>query len=277
MRVLWPLTWPVRSYWIHSERKLGKKLLVDRVLKRLMPPPPAGFEARLPSGGKVFLHYREDIGLVVLMGGAFEAAESAAAVKYARPGTVAIDVGANVGMFTIPLALAVGQRGAVLAIEPSPDSVERLKSNVELNRLDNVIIRPLAVADRPGELQLHLAVDPAFHSTTAIAEAREAGETVTVRAETLDALWEEAGSPMVSLVKVDTEGGELGVLRGAERLFERCRPLLLVEAKSDEQILDEWLVARRYTRTRPPGFAVGNFLCSPAETPTASGGGGRSP
>jgi FkbM family methyltransferase len=267
LRVLWPLTWPVRSYWIHSERKLGKKLLVDRVLKRLMPPLPAGFEAELPSGGKVFLHYREDIGLVVFMGGAFEAAESAAAVKYARPGTVAVDVGANVGMFTIPLALAVGQRGAVLAIEPSPDNVERLKSNVELNELDNVIIRPLAVADRPGELHLHLAADPAFHSTTTVAEARAVGETVVVRAETLDVLWEEAGSPLVSLVKVDTEGGELAVLRGAERLFERCRPLLLVEAKSDERILDEWLVPRGYSRTRPPGFAVGNFLCVPAGLP----------
>ncbi len=75
MRLLWPLTWPIRQYWLRSKRKLGKRLLVDGILKRLLPPPPRGFEAELPGGGRVFLHYREDIGVVTLFGGGFERAE----------------------------------------------------------------------------------------------------------------------------------------------------------------------------------------------------------
>ena len=120
VRIAWPLTWPVRWYWAHSERQLGKKLVVDRILKHLLPPPPAGFESELPGGGRIFLHHRDDIGLVVLLTGSFERAEVELARAHARPGTTAVDVGANVGIFTVPLALAVGTEVRVIAVEPSP-------------------------------------------------------------------------------------------------------------------------------------------------------------
>jgi len=231
----------------------------------MLPALPAGFEAELPSGGKVFLHHREDIGLVVLLSGGFELAETASAVELARSGTTAIDVGANVGMFTVPLALAVGAEGRVLAIEPSPESTQRLEQNVRLNELDNVIVRQVAVSDQPGELLLRLGDDPAFHSTTAVAESRGVDEGVVVRAETLDGLWMSAGEPEVSFVKIDTEGGELDVLRGATRLMSEQRPSLLVEAKGAEREreLDALLEPWSYTRTRGRGFALGNFLCLP--------------
>src|SRR5919197_6394884 len=114
LRLLWPLTWPLREYWLRSERKLGKRLLLDRLLKPLLPAPPRGFEAELPGGGRVLLHYREDIGLVTLLGGGFERAELEHARELARPGTTAIDVGANVGVYSVVLARAVGPEGRVL-------------------------------------------------------------------------------------------------------------------------------------------------------------------
>src|SRR5919199_1573357 len=131
LRLLWPLSWPVREYWLRSERKLGKRFLVDRVLKGVLPAPRRGFEAELPGGGRVFLHYREDIGLVTLLGGGFERAELEAARAHARARTTAIDVGANVGVFTVALALAVGPEGRVLAFEPFADNVRRLERNLE--------------------------------------------------------------------------------------------------------------------------------------------------
>src|SRR5918912_2561693 len=135
LRLLWPLTCPVRAYWLRSERKLGKKLLLDRLLKGLLPAPPRGFEAELPGGGRVFLHYREDIGLVTLLGGGFERAELEAARTHARPGTTAIEVGANVGVFTVALALAVGPDGRVVAFEPFAENVRRLEQNLALKGL----------------------------------------------------------------------------------------------------------------------------------------------
>src|SRR5919199_5361377 len=130
LRVLWPLTWPVRQYWLRSDRKVGKRLLVDRVLKPVLPAAPRGFEAELPGGGRVFLHYREDIGLVTLFGGGFERPELERARALARPGTTAIDVGANVGVYSVVLARAVGPTGRVLAFEPAPENARRLAENV---------------------------------------------------------------------------------------------------------------------------------------------------
>src|SRR5947208_5035974 len=227
IRLAWPFTFGLRWYWLHSTRKLGKALVVEHVVKRLLPAPPAGFYAELPDGGRVFLHHREDIGLVVLMSGAFEKAETEFAIEHARPGTVAIDVGGNVGMFTVPLARAVGPSGRVLTIEPSPENVERLESNLELNSLENVVLEPIAVGDKAGRLVLQLASDPGFHSTAEIAEARAVDENLAVHAETLDQVWLRAHAPAVSVIKIDTEGSGAAVFRGPEQLLQACQPVLL--------------------------------------------------
>ena len=266
VRLAWPFTWGIRWYWLHSTRKLGKGLVVEHIVKRLLPLPPAGFYAELPNGGRVFLHHREDIGLVVLMSGGFERAETEFAIEQARPGTVAIDVGANVGMFTVPLALAVGPSGRVLTIEPSPENVERLERNLDLNSLENVVVEPIAVGDKAGRLVLQLASDPGFHSTAEVAEPRGIEENLTVRAETLDQVWLRAHAPAVSFIKIDTEGSEDAVLRGAEQILRACQPVLLVEAKGDERVreLDTWLGRFGYSRKRQRGFAPGNFVYSTA-------------
>jgi FkbM family methyltransferase len=262
VRLLWPLTWPIRWYWAHSERQLGKKLVVDHVLKRLVPPPPAGFETDLPGGGRIFLQHRDDIGLVVLLTGSFERAEIEVARAAAQPGTTAIDVGANVGVFTVPLALAVGRDGRVIAVEPARENVAQLERNVTLNNLVNVDVHALARAAEPGEVVLQLGADPAFHSTAAVVRSRVADDATVVRAETLDALWRGAGSPSISFLKIDTEGAEQDVLVGGRALLDACRPPILLEAKDEERrgALDRLLEPYGYTRTRPRGFAVGNYL-----------------
>lgn len=261
LRVLWPLTWPVRAYWLRSERKLGKRLLLDRLLKPLMPAPPRGFEATLPGGGRVFLHYREDLGLVTLLGGGFERAELECARRHARPGTAAVDVGANVGVYAIVLGLAVGPTGRVLAFEPDEENARRLERNVALNGLENVLIHPVAVAERAGEVLLRLGVDPAYHSTTGVFEGRASGGELRVLATTLDEAWREAGRPEVSFVKVDTEGAEAAALEGARELLEAQRPALLIEARDPR--VEPWLRAQCYEPTRPAGFARGNILFLP--------------
>ena len=265
-RIAWPITWPVRWYWSHSERQFGKRLLVDRVLKNFLPSAPAEFEAELAGGGRVFLQHRDDIGLVVLLTGAFEPAETACARELAVEGSVAIDVGANVGMFTVPLAMAVGTHGRVLAVEPSPDNVRRLVRNLQLNALDNVEVHAVALADEEGEVLLRLGADPAFHSTATVVRARETFDSTLVRALTLDGVWQRAGEPQVSFLKVDTEGGELDVLRGGGDLLRACRPSILIEAKGTERPrdLDACLVPLGYERACRRGFAVGNYLYSSA-------------
>lgn len=256
LRLTWPLTFGVRWYWIHSRRKWGKRLLVDVLLKRLVPPPPEGFVAELAGGGQVFLHHREDIGLAFKLSGAFEPAELEFVREHAVPNTTAIDVGANIGFFTVPLALAVGNRGHVLAIEPEAENARRLLDNVRRNELDNVQVKVVAAGEQAGNAHLHEGRDPAFHSV----ETDGDSTGTLVRVETLDDIWVRAGSPRVSMVKIDTEGGEQTVLRGSTRMLRACHPVLLVEAKerADVRWVDEFLSQFGYTRMQSRGFAVGN-------------------
>ena len=261
LRILWPLTWPIRRYWLRSERKLGKRLVVDGVLKRLLPAPPRGFEHAVPGGGRVFLHYREDVGLVTLLSGGFERAELEAARAHARRGTTAVDVGANVGVFTVTLGLAVGAGGRVVAFEPFAPNVRRLDENLRRNGLENVSVRPKAVGAEAGELALRLGSDPGFHSTAEVAERRGSGEIVVVPATTLDEEWEADGRPPVSFVKIDTEGAEEAVVLGACDLLRAERPVLLVEARNPRVVT--LLRNLRYDDTYPSGFAHGNVLFVP--------------
>jgi Methyltransferase FkbM domain len=83
-----------------------------------------------------------------------------------------------------------------------------------------------------------------------------------VGARTLDGVWREAGSPLVSFLKIDTEGGELDVLKGGGELLRASRPSILIEAKGSERLkqVDACLVPFAYEREHRRGFAVGNYL-----------------
>ena len=258
LRLVWPLTWPVRTYWARSERKLGKQFVTERLLRPRLPAPPAGFEVERPGGGRVFVHYREDLGLVALMSGGFEVPETEWLLGRVRPGTTAIDVGANVGMFTVPLG---GAAEHVLAFEPAPSNVERLEDNLRRNGLGNVSVRAAAVGERAGRLVLHLGDDSMFHSTVEVAERRGTGDELEVEATTLDDAWRAAGTPVVSVLKVDVEGGEPRVLRGASKLLASQRPALLLEAGGAERLreLESILGPIGYRASQPHGFAPQNY------------------
>jgi FkbM family methyltransferase len=257
-RVLWPLLRPLRAYVLRPGPRRGKRFLLEHVVLPLLPTDPeASFVARLPGGGRLRLRCREAIGFAILLHGNFEAAESCYISGRARAGSTAIDVGANVGLFTVPLARAVGPRGRVVAIEPDAENVARLEANLRLNRLGNVLVERVAAGDGDGEIELHLANDPAFHSTVEVHAGRGVGRALRVPVTRLDTIWMRLGRPAVSAIKVDVEGAELAVLRGAETLVRETRPALLLEASEGERrrALTEWLAERGYARRAESPFA----------------------
>jgi FkbM family methyltransferase len=269
LRSIWLLAWPLRAYWLHSDRKLGKHLLVDRLLKPLLPPAPHGFTTTVPGGARIRLHYREDLGLAVLLRGSWEQAELEYAARVVRPDTTAVDVGANVGIHTAVLANAVGPGGRVLAFEPEPGNAERLRENITRNGFSNVEIHTVALTNRSGETVLRLGSDPMNHSTVAAGTDSDHRGRRVVEMRALDDVWRERGSPTISFVKVDTEGSEFEVLEGAAELLAAERPTLLVEVRDPR--VEPWLAARGYAAVRPSGFAPGNVLFGPAPSSTAVG------
>lgn len=155
--------------------------------------------------------------------GRYEARSLALLRPWVRPGTIAVDVGANIGFFALQLAAWVKPGGKVLAIEPEPANVGRLKSAAARARVEDVVeVVPVALADRTAEGRLKVdPLNPADHKLGAIG--------VPVAVTTLDTLLAERGWPEVSLIKIDVQGAEARVLAGARETVTRFRPALFVE------------------------------------------------
>jgi FkbM family methyltransferase len=158
------------------------------------------------------------------------------------PGMVFWDVGAHIGYLTLVASRLVASSGKVHAFEPVPKNLARLRTNLELNATTNVAIHDLAIFDREGEFSLH---DPGSSlQWTLLADTAVTSTTINVPCTTLDVISQRCDSPHI--IKVDVEGAEVAVLRGAKNLLERLRPILIVEFATDqnlavgEQLLDRY-------------------------------------
>jgi FkbM family methyltransferase len=256
------MLWPVRSYLRRSPILRGKGFIMRRILKPLLPPPPSSFVAVRPDGSRVSLYYRESLGISTITFGPFEGAECRVLCGSARPGSIAIDVGANVGVMTIPLARAVGPDGAVIAVEPLAENVRRLQANAVLNGLTNIVVRQVAASQHEGRIDFQIAEDPAYGSTRSISPGMARAGVMSVESVPLDKIWADLGSPAVSVVKIDVEGAEAGVIRGASTLLERDRPVLMLEAStaSDLAQLTDLLKLHGYSEQPMDGFMPWNHL-----------------
>jgi FkbM family methyltransferase len=135
------------------------------------------------------------------------------------PGTTFVDVGANIGNHTVYVAGVLG--APTHAFEPQPAAFELLRANVTGNHLTNVTLHPCGLADRPGEATLV----PGLAGNRGMAKLIPGGSGVALR--TLDGF--VLGGP-IGTIKIDVEGMETAVLRGARRTIRRHLPDLLLEA-----------------------------------------------
>jgi FkbM family methyltransferase len=219
----------------------------------------------MEDNASVELFSGESVGATVLLYGAYEQAERQYARTLISAGTTVIDAGANVGVFSVWFSNCVGPDGSVLAIEPTPNNQERLQKNLRLSNIDNVIVHGVAAGSENGETILHLSTDPAFSSTQRHDVRWTMDSSLRVPVRTLDAIWRSAGMPHISLIKVDIEGGELDVLKGAADILSACRPAVLIEANTVEERNDiqSWIGARGYRLEQPDGFKPQNVVLLP--------------
>ena len=146
------------------------------------------------------------------------------------PGTRVLDIGANVGIYALPWA-AISTGVTVHCFEPNPAVRARLARNVALNRLGSrVRLHPEALSDRAGTATLY-GSDDMSSLNQGVYSGRQAAPVEVPLARLDDVLVEEG--PPISLMKIDVQGHELEVLRGAETLISRHRPALILEHEDD--------------------------------------------
>ena len=171
-----------------------------------------------------------------------------------KPGDWALDIGANVGHYTMRMAELVGPLGRVIALEPVPDTFSLLAANARQFAHANVSLLNVAASDRMAAVGIEL---PQFSDgLTNYYQARLTGNPadLTILTVAVDAL---ALPTTVRLVKIDVEGHELPVLKGMRGLLERNHPVLIVETGAQDTV--HFLNSLGYVTERLPGSS--NVLC----------------
>jgi FkbM family methyltransferase len=156
------------------------------------------------------------------------------------PGDVFLDIGANIGFFSVLAGLTVGPTGRVVAFEPHPEARAVLRMAIDANRLGDVVeIVPAAVADRDGIVALFLSVDSIL-STTDPSRSPARGEftfpeSIEVPRIAIDGWLAEHSDlrPRIRAIKIDVEGTEADVLRGMQETLRTCpRAAILCETSA---------------------------------------------
>jgi FkbM family methyltransferase len=168
--------------------------------------------------------------------GAWEPAAQRLMVRHVPPGSVAYDIGANIGIHTLLLSRLVGRHGQVYAFEPVPTLYERLCENVRLN--------PSLPAARPVQLALGDSSGTAAFYTGhhagaghLAASGPEDGDRIVVPTSKLDEFVYRDHHAPPGFVKIDVEGAEGSVLAGAELVLTNARPIVMVDLHTPAQDL----------------------------------------
>ena len=180
------------------------------------------------------LDLRETIDFWIYLTGAFQHSTVNAVVRLIRPGDTVLDIGANIGAMALFAAKTVGPNGRVICFEPTQMAKGKLLRNLDLNPelRGRVEVHQVELVDTPGRapstlnfaswpIQAASGRHPGHHGVAA--------ESSGATAITLDEFCEQKGIDRIDVVKLDVDGNECGVLRGARRVLKQFRPRMVIE------------------------------------------------
>ncbi len=150
-----------------------------------------------------------------------------------KQGDVVVDIGAHMGRYTIIGAKRVGTKGKIVAIEANPSNFEMLNRNIKLNRLTNIISLNNAVYSKETKIKLYLPgeeLGDTIYNTIVSDRAKNEDKFVEVSANTLDYLLQSKGikQEQVNWIKIDVEGAEFEVLKGATNILSNSKDIALL-------------------------------------------------
>jgi FkbM family methyltransferase len=172
--------------------------------------------------------------------------------KELRRNDVIVDLGANIGGFSVKAAKAIGDEGKIIAIEPEPGNLSFLRRNIELNKLHNVTIVPKGVWSRKSRLRFYLYKTSAGHSVYPPNSYEWAmNNFIEIEVDTLDHILMELGVKNVDFIKMDIEGSEIEALKGMEETLGSGAKMAVaayhfVNGKRTYGTLIPWFTQRKF-------------------------------
>ena len=169
-----------------------------------------------------------------------------------KPGMVFFDIGANLGYYTLLASKAVGGGGEVHAFEPAPAQFRHLTLNARINRAINVKLNNLALAESSGVREMFLS-DGWNHGTHSFAKVGGVSKSYTVQCTTVDEYIARTGVARIDVMKIDAEGSELLILKGARKTLLDLRPRVIVFEACEEHAR-----AQRYSTSEVKEYLIAN-------------------
>jgi len=249
---------PGANYPLYKKRFREKIFLIRKKYFSRIP-----FYANPIPGLTVAIFPREQIAESIYMGD-FEPEVRSYFLRTIKPGMVIFDVGANIGYFTTIMAKLVGSGGKVHAFEPSNREFGSIKNMIRQNRQDNVVLNQTALSERVGRMMMNIAKTENMAALNTMGNithpAAQDGDfkQVEVSLDTIDNYVTDKEINRLDLIKIDVEGAELMVLKGAEETLKRYRPQIICEFSDlttkgfgyqAKEIFD-WLVQKGYRAYR---------------------------
>ncbi len=220
----------IRNYTFYSPIQKGKYRLSDLAI-RLSRKSPDEITVRTADGRELLIDIAKGSYRYLYFTGEYETAISNLLRRIIAPGDICLDIGANIGWYTTLFQKLVGNEGEVHAFEPVPPIFDRLKHNIKVNEPPkNVRLNNFALGDTETTVDLHIFADlPDGHASIATFDHKEF-EVFPSRMTTLDSYITANGIENVNLIKIDIEGAELMMLKGASKLFSQNQlPVLEIE------------------------------------------------
>jgi FkbM family methyltransferase len=249
------LRWYLRKFPLRD----GKTFFYQRLSPRLTPPE-RFVTAAMDAGFSMRLDLQDAVQRRMYYYGDYDERYEAKMIRrLLDKGEVFWDIGANIGYFSLLAAAALQHSGRVIAFEPGQVSYARLLDNIGLNPFKNITTFNLAVTDREGEAALYSAAGTADGCASLYGAGPEVTAREICRTVSLDGFAPSHALPGPDFIKIDVEGAELFVLRGAREILAASRPLVLVELKSetlaasgtDKHEIQELLAAYGYVPSFP--------------------------
>lgn len=187
------------------------------------------FEYNLAESIQIILY--KDSRLCKLIYSSFEETEICFLKRFLKKGDCFFDIGANIGLFSLHASNIVGENGKISAFEPTPVTFDRLKKNIDINNFSNINAENIGLSDAIGVVKFNVSNDglDAWNSFATLADVGECTE-IQVSTNTLDNYISTSETEKIDLIKLDVEGWELNVLKGATRLLSTPNsPVMLVE------------------------------------------------
>jgi FkbM family methyltransferase len=229
---------------------------------RIAPFPPFVELAECRYGRMLYPQHDQYVGSSFKEYGQFSQGEVDMFAYFVQPGSVVLDVGANIGAHTIPLAQLAGPAGAVVAFEPQPFLHRILCANLALNSIPNALTYAMALGNCEGTCHIPiLDYSKPYNFGGVSMDLVTEGEAVPL------GKLDDFQLDHVDFIKLDVEGFESQVIEGAAETINRCRPVMYIEndrmEKSPELIQRLFALGYKLWWHTPPIFSPDNFKGNP--------------